>query len=335
MRKAPPPQEGKITTPWRPPPDFCPAPPWPKAPQGPPPIANPVAHSGQIRHTNTMCDNRHIGMTSPSNAAAVGVQGGPTLGVSEDMLMIKYAADKQQGELTVLLKAGHNPNVKLKVPWQEFETTPLFEACVNGYKRIVRVLIEFGAKVDTVVGPGYTAVYNAALNGHFECVRLLVDAGANVATVTEDGFSPLFVACQGNHTDAVVSILGSKTMTKAAADIAPPKLQGATALYIAAQNGADECVEQLLEAGVAVDPTMADGSTPLHIAMFLAERDADRPHVNICRLLLQHGASVDIKNSQGKDVMALAKDDNSLIKMIDDEVELRERQQKMGTRGFW
>ena len=35
----------------------------------------------------------------------------------------------------------------LQVAWQAFETTPLFEGSVNGYKRIVRLLIEHGAKV--------------------------------------------------------------------------------------------------------------------------------------------------------------------------------------------
>jgi len=335
MRKAPEKQDGGALAPWKPPTDFCIAPPWPKEPPGPPPITKPVSHSGRIRHTNTMCDNRHTGSTSPTKLAALGEEGGAARGMSEDMLLVKNAADKQQGELTILLKAGHNPNVLVKVPWQDFETTPLFEASVNGYKRIVRVLIEHGAKVDTIVGPGFSPVYNAALNGHFDSVRLLVDAGANVATVTDSGFSPLFVACQGGHTDCVVSILGSPTMTKAAADIAPSKLNGATALYIAAQNGHADCVEQLLHAGVNVDPQMADGSTPLHIAMFLAERDADRPHVEITAMLLENGGSLDLKNQQGHSVRELAKDDYSLVEMVKNEEEMRERQKQTGQRGWW
>ena len=97
----------------------------------------------------------------------------------ESKLLIKYASDKQQGELSLLLKNGHTPNVMHQVEWQQFETTPLFEAAVNGYKRIVRLLIEHGAKVDTQVGQGLTPLYNAALNGHDEVVRLLVDGSAD------------------------------------------------------------------------------------------------------------------------------------------------------------
>jgi len=250
--------------------------------------------------------------------------------------MIKYAADKQQGELSILLKAGQNPNVMHKVEWQPFETTPLFEASVNGYKRIVRLLIEHGAKIDTIIGPGFTAVYNAALNGHFESTKLLCDAGANVGICTDAGFSPLYVACQGGHTDCVADILGSPTMTKAIADVAPTAVGSATALYIAAQNGHPSCVKLLLDAGVNVDPLMADdGATPCMIAMFLAERDADAPHIKIVELLLRAGCSLTLTNKLGQTVLDLAKDDNSLIALVEDELELREREAQEGRGGWW
>ena len=49
-------------------------------------------------------------------------------------------------------------------------------------------------------------------------------------------------------------------------------------------------LRRLLDAGVAVDPLMTeDGSSPCMIAMFLAERDADAPHIKIVELLLRAG----------------------------------------------
>ena len=83
-------------------PDFCPGSPWPKVAPGPPPISNPVMHS----------TNRP---NSPVRAIAPSLVDGPTKGVSESMLLVKYAADKQQGEMSILLKAGLNPNVMHKV----------------------------------------------------------------------------------------------------------------------------------------------------------------------------------------------------------------------------
>ena len=82
-------------------PDFCPGQPWPKCAPGPPPIANPVMHS----------QNRP---NSPVRAIAPSLVDGPTRGVEETMLLVKYAADKQQGEMSILLKAGLNPNVMHK-----------------------------------------------------------------------------------------------------------------------------------------------------------------------------------------------------------------------------
>lgn len=66
---------------------------------------------------------------------------------------------------------------------------------------------------------------------------------------------------------------------------------------VAAQNGHFGCVRELLQAGVSVDPQMEScGSTPLHIAVFIAQRDDDKPHRDITEILLQYKADVDHKN---------------------------------------
>ena len=272
----------------------------------------------------------------PLRAVSPALLDGPSKGVPESRLLIKYAADKQQAELSLLLKNGQDPNVMHAVEWQQFETTPLFEAAVNGYKRVVRLLIEHGAKVDTPVGPGLTPIYNAALNGHFEVTRLLVESGANVDVLTEAGFSPLYIACQEGHADCVVDILSAPMMSKELIDLAPPQIDGATALYVAAQNGHWLCVKLLLDAGCAVDPQrISCGSTPLMIAMFVAERDADTPHIKICEMLLQSGASLTLTNKAGHTVIEMAKDDNSLLNMIKQEVASRAREAESGYRGWY
>lgn len=283
MRKAPAPQSPRAPEPKKPAADFCVGGPWPKPAPGPPPISNPVLHSSKRPLSS-------VKAISPTTID------GPTRGVPESKLLIKYAADKQQGELSLLLKTGQSPNVMHKVEWQGFETTPLFEGSVNGYKRVVRLLIEHGAKVNTQVGAGLTALYNAALNGHDECVRLLLDAGADPSIYTHAGVSPLYAAAQGGYGDSLVDILGSKHMTQAVADYAGNG-NGATALHIAVQNGHYKCVRELVQAGVALDPKMtACGSTPLHMAVFLAQRDDDIPHRDMTELLLSAGASIEEKN---------------------------------------
>jgi len=307
---------------FRPPADFCPGTAWPKPAPGPPPIANPVKASDKAgrRTTNTISSPPR---GSSSTKLAVLGEEGATRGVSKGLLMIKYAADKQQGELSILLKQGEDPNIKAKVEWQQFETTPLFEGAVNGYTRIVRLLIEHGAKVDEQVGPGFTPLYNAALNGHDEAVRLLVDANADPSINTDTGMAPLYAAAQGGFGDSLVDMLGSKLMTQAIADYAGNG-NGATALYIASQNGHFKCARELVQAGVTVDPKMTScGSTPLQLAIFIAQRDNDKPHRDIVELLLSNGASIDHKNNAGLTALELAADDNNLIQLVLDEKERR------------
>jgi len=325
MRKAWPRQELRPSYPEdtkpRPPPDFCNNFPWPKAAPGPPPISNPVKASDKV----TLRAGNTCGIPKSGGNESILGSAGANRNATPGHLLIKFAADKQQGELTMLIKQGQDPNVKLKVPWQEFETTPLFEAAINGYKRIVRVLIEAGAKVDEPVGPGFTPLYNAALNGHDEAVRLLVDAGARVDVYTESGLSPLYVAAQGGHGDSLVDILGSKRMTRTIADYAGNG-NGATALYIATQNGEFACVRELVQAGVSLDPQMEScGSTPLMCPTFIAQRDDDKPHRDILELLLQSGANIEVKNKAGLSAIDLAKDDNSIIKLINDEKDRRKK----------
>lgn len=106
-------------------------------------------------------------------------------------------------------------------------------------------------------------------------------------------------AAQGGYGDALTDILGSKHMSRAVADYAGNG-NGATALYVACQRGHVGCVRELLQAGVCVDPKMdACGSTPLHIAVFLAQRDDDKPHRDITEMLLSYKASIDYRNKVG------------------------------------
>lgn len=156
----------------------------------------------------------------------------------------------------MLLKEHADPNVIVHVEWREFDTSPLLEAAVCGHTRIARLLLAAGAHVDTVVGPGYTAVYNAAFNGHAELVQLLIDAGANVNCITADSFTPLYIACQEGHGDCVRALLAAG----AYADHARQS-EGATALYIASQHGNSACVEALLSSSASIDLPMHDGST--------------------------------------------------------------------------
>ena len=200
-------------------------------------------------------------------------------GIAEFMRRCVQREDflKHEAEICALLAAGADPNASVWVKWQTFETTALFEASVNGDTPLVRALLAAGANAGTRVGPsGYTAAYNTALEGHTSVLQCLVHHDPDAVLIpTSAGFSPLYIAAQNGRQDCLDVLLNSPKMTSAIANATPAELGGASALYIASQAGHDECVEVLLDWGAKVDVVMLDGSTPLMVALYMARRAAD------------------------------------------------------------
>ena len=229
-------------------------------------------------------------------------------------LTVKLAADKKQGDLSMLLKSRADPNALVAVDWREFSTSALFEAAVSGHTRIVRMLLSAGADANIRVGPGYTPLYNAAFNGHSETVRLLAESNADVNTRTEHEFSPLYIASQQGHVDCVRALLDSG----ATPDAARPQ-EGATALYIASQNGHAACVEALLNCStVSIDLPMCDGSTPLMIACYFQ-------HLRVIEMLLRAGASLAVRDKRGLDALEWARKRNDalVVALVQEELAAR------------
>jgi hypothetical protein len=79
---------------------------------------------------------------------------------------------------------------------------PLFVAAQQGFSRICRLLIEYGADIDrNDPKSGCTALYVAAQEGHEEVACALLEAGASVGSVNRRGETPLFVASSEGHVD--------------------------------------------------------------------------------------------------------------------------------------
>ena len=232
---------------------------------------------------------------------------------TEAWLMVKLASDRKQGDLSMLLKQQVDPNVAVRVEWREFATTPLVEAAVSGHTRVARMLLASGARVETSVGPGYTALYNASFNGHIDIVRLLLENGAYVNSVTREHFAPLYIACQEGYADCAKALLAAG----ADVDFVRPN-EGATALYISSQHGHSGCVAALLASDVSIDLPMHDGSTPLMIACYMQ-------HVRVVELLLRAGASLHALDKKGRSALDWAKKrgDALIIALVQEELAAR------------
>ncbi|OEU14952.1 ankyrin [Fragilariopsis cylindrus CCMP1102] len=72
--------------------------------------------------------------------------------------------------------------------------TPLIEACISGDERIVRLLLDSGAKSQLWCAK-HTPLRGAAICGHHHIIPILLNAGANPNLVSEGNRTPLMGAC--------------------------------------------------------------------------------------------------------------------------------------------
>lgn len=251
----------------------------------------------------------------------------------ETVLMI--AARAGSTDIASLL-VGHGADVTARELWRE--QTALMWAIEGRHTEIVELLIESGADVTARAAAsdwgtqitsepraqyrptgGLTPLLFAARVGCSDCAAAVLDAGADIDRPTPDGITPLMLAIDNMNFDTAALLLDRG---------ANPHYQdwwARTALYVAVDMNSDmpgagrsnttslELIERLLTAGVEVnsqlnmhrpphgsninavrfgDDLLTTGATPLLRAAITHD------HASM-RLLLAHGALVDLPNVMG------------------------------------
>ena len=168
--------------------------------------------------------------------------------------------------------------------------TALHHAAAAGHLEVLRVLLAAcGPLKDAEDGGGATPLVLAAKFGHTALVEELAAAGADCQWAAEgcSGMTALHFACKAGSTDMVRTLLGAGRLpggqgrcsawqqVHSRARISP--------LCLAAQSGDEECVQALLEEGIAVDAADAEGLTALGHAVRAG-------NAALVRLLLDAGA---------------------------------------------
>ena len=72
--------------------------------------------------------------------------------------------------------------------------TPLLFASNEGYEKVVKLLLDKGAKVDLKNSDGLTALMVASFEGHETVLKILVEKGANVDLKENNGDTALSMA---------------------------------------------------------------------------------------------------------------------------------------------
>jgi ankyrin repeat protein len=175
--------------------------------------------------------------------------------------------------------------------WVVAQVPALVSAAEAGDMVTLQRLLDAGVPVDSRDAQGRTALLAATHADRVDAAQLLIERGAdvNARDVMQD--SPfLYAGAQGR-----LAIL--RLTLASGADLKSTNRYGGTALIPTAHYGHVEAVRELLKTRIDVDHVNRLGWTALLEAIILG--DGGPAHTEIVRLLVAHGASVQLADAQG------------------------------------
>lgn len=211
-----------------------------------------------------------------------------------------------------LVEAGYD----VRQPDKE-NVTLLHWAAINNRQELVKYYISKGAIVDQLGGDlNSTPLHWAIRQGHLSMVMLLLKCGADPSLIDGEGFSSIHLAVLFQHMP-IVAYLISKSQSIDTTDF-----NGQTPLMLSAQKAiGPEPTRFLLKFNPSLDAVdNVQKNTALHWAITSGNTSA-------VDLLLEAGASLDIKNVKGETPLDLAYQslNRFVVYMVKEEERMRSR----------
>ncbi|NXA15317.1 ZDH13 Palmitoyltransferase, partial [Sapayoa aenigma] len=211
-----------------------------------------------------------------------------------------------------LVEAGYD----VRQPDKE-NVTLLHWAAINNRQELVKYYISKGAIVDQLGGDlNSTSLHWAIRQGHLPMVVLLLKCGADPSLIDGEGFSSIHLAVLFQHMP-IVAYLISKGQ-----NIDTTDLSGQTPLMLTAQKAiGPEPTRFLLKFNPSLNAVdNVQKNTALHWAITAG-------NISAVDLLLEAGASLDIKNVKGETPLDLAyqSQNHFMVYMIKEEERMRNR----------
>ena len=183
--------------------------------------------------------------------------------------------------------------------------TALHSASHEGHLLAVRTLLLHGVGVNVRGYAERTPLMMASSNGHRDVVQCLLDNGANVNLRASNNDTSLCYAARSRHKDVVRVLLEHSADVNAMGATGTAIHNALVEYYLPrrAKGGLLPVVQLLL--GHGANPNAQDiyhGETPLH----QVARPGLESGLDLARVLLDHGADVDVKDNNGQTPLQMA-----------------------------
>lgn len=219
--------------------------------------------------------------------------------VSGDSIMHIAAVSGTPTDLQFILNHFNKPtliNCKNKD-----DKTPLHEACQFARLDNVKFLLDNNADVNAIKRADWTPLMltcaKTNLENSVEIADLLIKNGALVNLCNKDGWNALHLTAR----DGNVRLFRFLLLTTTTNDLLNVKTKnGRTVLHIAALHNNHEIVDEILKINPdSVNQRDNCGNTALHEAVLAG-------NIELCKLLIERGGGIDLKNLVDYDLLHLA-----------------------------
>jgi len=171
-----------------------------------------------------------------------------------------------------------------------------------------QLLLEHGVSVHVRNKNGQMPLHIASHRGLSGIVALLLKFGADIDAQDNDAMTPLHMLSQSWLLDSGDDSQSTKTaqlLLEHGASVHVRNKYGQMPLHTASRHGSSKIIPLLLKFGADVDAQDNDTMTPLLLVLH-TRWARDSQIATISRLLLEHGASVHVRNKNGQMPIHLA-----------------------------
>ncbi|MBO9495492.1 ankyrin repeat domain-containing protein [Thalassotalea sp. G20_0] len=175
-----------------------------------------------------------------------------------------------------------------------------FEACRTGDVETLQELLTQDKTIaqkkysSEILGMTYYLLHIAAKKGHLACVQTLINAGADVNAALPNGATPLYLAAQENKNNILQALLN-----EGADPNFSPISDGSTPLHAAVWKNNIACLQTLLNSGANINAAKTSGATSLHMAAY-------NNSVDSLETLLNGGANIKATMTPGLTPLKIA-----------------------------